>query len=170
MLRLTGQDRAAGDDVRAGDQAACCRIDGEDQDEDAVLCQVPAVPEHNIFHATLAGAIHEDRPGRHVLDDTGFFFSQLQDIPVLQLDGRVVHSLGHPPPQLEVTVLAVDGDHVHRAGQVQHQLQLFLIAVPGNVHVQVRGMDDVGALPEQVVDHAEDGVFVARDRGCRDDD
>ena len=64
----------------------------------------------------------------------------------------------------ELAELAVDGHEVARAHQVEDQLLLLRAGMAGDVQRRVHAaVHHVGAAARQVVDHAEDGLFVAGD-------
>ena len=64
----------------------------------------------------------------------------------------------------------MDGNEEFRMDEGEHGFQVFLGSVAGNVDACVVAGDDVCAETHEVVDGAAYAVFVARDRGCRDDD
>ena len=70
----------------------------------------------------------------------------------------------------QMFILSVYRQDVLRLGQSHHQLLLILTGVTGNVYLVHLFIDDLCAQTHQLVDHAVDKLFVARNRSCGDDD
>ena len=59
--------------------------------------------------------------------------------------------------------LAMNRHEIARSHQIQHQFHLFHAGVSGDMHRRIHAaIHHVGAAARHVVDHAEDGFFVAR--------
>src|SRR5579885_877860 len=158
---------AAGDDFRRGLDHPGQLVDGDDRQHDAVFADMAAVFDDQVLDHFGARAVVDADPA-HV-DPSHLAraqFGEFKDVATFDQDDladRAVHGSSHFGVQLELAVLAMDGNEVARLHQVDDELQFFLAGVPADVHRRRRAVlvDDVGLAPEQVIDHAVDGLFIA---------
>ncbi len=165
---------ALGDQVRPGDQLAGLAVDHDGDDHDPIVGEVLAVTELHLAVAAISEAIHQDGAGADLAALGGAVPGELQDAA----DLRQQDPIGRDPglrAQLavehHVAELAVDRHRELGPEQVQHLAQLVPPSVTGDVNAPIPGtVDDARAAPEQVVDGAGDGLFVAGDRGGGEQD
>ena len=148
-------------------------IHAHDDDQQAVLGQVLAVAQHHSAHVAHAQAVDQHGAVGHHAGHVQLVLIQLDHVADLR-DHHVVlrHAqlLGQLGVVVQVAVLAVHRNEELRAQQRVNQLQFLLAGVSGDVHLGQGFVDHVAADAEQLVDDAGDGLFVARDRGCGQDD
>ena len=148
-------------------------IHGQHHDEQAVLGQVLAVAQHHVAHVADAQAVDEHLAAGHRARHVHRRAGQLDDLAVLRdMHVLVVHAQrpGQVGVVVQVAILAVHRDKELRMHQRVDQLELLLAGVAGDVYLGERLVDDVRAGAVELVDHAGNGLFVARNGGGRDDD
>ena len=154
-------------------EPAGLRIDGDDDDEDAVGGEVGAVAEDVLVHIANAEAVDVDVAGLDAAREAGLFLVDLEDITVGEDEGVAfghAHTLREAGVGDEVAVLAVDGDEVLGLEDALDDLELVLAGVATDVHVLDAVVEDAGALAEEVVDVAGDGLLVSGDGVGGEDD
>ncbi len=141
-------------------------VDRQHHDADAVGGQRLALAQHGGPDVTDAQAVHVNPAGLEALPARDLAIAELEHVPVLADEDVVVFEPGVPRDLAvgdHVAVLTVDGHEVLRPHDVVVEAQLVGGGVAGHVDLGDALVDDVGALAEQTVDRAEDGVLVARD-------
>src|SRR5690606_15930509 len=90
VLGLAHVDEAAGDDLGPRNDLGGAGPDADDGDQDPVLGQLLAVPQHDLAHIADPEPVHQDRAGGHAGDD-------LAPLPV-EADDIAVTADQHPFP------------------------------------------------------------------------
>src|SRR5205085_8431164 len=162
-----GGAEAPGDNLGRGFDAAGELVDGEDGQDDAIFAEVAAIADDEVFDdfAQRAG-IDADAAD---VDASAFARAQLvklQHIAAFQHDDladRAMHGSGQLAVALELAIFAVDRNEVARLDQIDDELELFLAGMAADVNGRAGAIfiDDVGAAPVKMIDHAIDAFFVA---------
>ena len=169
LRAVSRQGEAAADDFRRAFHAAGLAVDGDDGQHDAIFGKVAPVANDHLLHHVVhragidAHTAHGDAVAfaRAVVVDFQNV-ARFHDESLFQAGEAQV--LGQAGVLGELAKLAVDGHEVARAHQVQDQLLLLRAGMAGDVQRRVHAaVQDVGAAARHVVDHAEDGLFVAGD-------
>ena len=174
FLALAHIHKAAADQIGTGQNLPVRAVDGDRNDDDAVLGQVVAVTQHHVAHIAHAVAVHHNCPGghgifhRHTVRGDADVLTVFGDIDILL--GDIAQMLRRFGMALELLELAVYRQEILRVRQGQHQLLFLLAGVTGNVGGVHIFVDDLGAKAQQPVDDLGDGLFVAGDGTCRNDD
>ena len=106
-------DKAAGNNVRTGDQLAVLTGNVDANNDHTVLRQMLSVPEHYTAHIAYAGAVHKYFTGRYSSVDFAGSSGQLNHAAQLcdpHIFGRQAHLCGKLAVNLQMPLLAVDGD------------------------------------------------------------
>src|SRR5438552_11068920 len=167
---------AAGYDLGCRLDPARELVDSDNRQHDAVLAQVAAVLDDQVFD--YVGAVAGIDADAADIDASGFAgaeFVEFQNVSTLDqndfADGAV-HGCRHLSVQFQLAVLAVDGNEIARFDQVDDELQFFLAGMAADVDRRVRSVvvNHVGFAAKEVIDHAIDGLLVAGDDARREHD
>src|SRR5208337_3970630 len=149
-------------------------VNRDDWQHDAVLAEVPAVANDEVFdHVAHGVGIDADAADSNATRLARAQFVELQYVAALDhhyFPNGAVHGARHLGVQLELPVLAVDGNEVLRLYQVDDELQLLLTGVSTDVHRRRRPIvvDDVRIAAEEMVNHAENRLLVSRNDARRE--
>ena len=149
FLALAHIHKAAADQIGTGQNLPVRAVDGDRNDDDAVLGQVVAVTQHHIAHVAHAVAVHHNCPGghgvfhRHTVRGDADVLTVFGDIDILL--GDIAQMLRRFGMALELLELAVYRQEILRVRQSQHQLLFLLAGVTGNVGGVHIFVDDLGA-------------------------
>src|SRR5207237_3426763 len=136
---------------------------------DAVFGKMAAVADDHLLDYVIHGTgIDADPADRHAAGFAGAVVIDFQNFAGFHnealFQARETQMLGQPGVLGKLAEFAVDGHEETRANQVQHQFHFFHTGMAGNVEGRVHvPVQDIGAAPRHVVDHAEDGLLVAGD-------
>ena len=160
--------------IRPGHQIASRPIDADHHHQDSIARQHLPVAHHHLADIADGRAIHIDIANRRLADDLAKVVAEFHKRAVLGHDHLLgaeqpTHAQRHFAVQHHVAVIAMERHHELGPEHRQHHLQLLLRRVAGDMHA-LPAIDDIGAQPEQVVDHTPDRDLVAGDRRGRDDD
>ncbi len=164
--------KAARDDLRLCNDAAVLIVHREDDDQHTIRGKMLAVAQNHAAHALGVRAVHQHTSGCDFAVFLGGFLRQLDHIAALRHDAVFrgdAHLLAKLRMAAEHTMLAVDGDEEFGLCERHHGFLLLLAGVAGNVNVRRAVIDDLRALPEQLIDDLGDSALVAGDGRGRDD-
>src|SRR5271165_6406605 len=162
-------------DLRWGFDFACEFVDRNDGQHNAVLAQVTAIADHQVFHdvAHRVG-IYTDASDGYAPGFLRTQFIEFEDVAAFghqDFSDRAVHRSRKLSVQLELPVLTVNWDEVLWLHQVDDQLQLFLAGVTADVDWRRRAVvvDDVGVAAEKMVNDAIDRLLITWNNARRQD-
>ncbi|OEI67240.1 hypothetical protein Cus16_3142 [Curtobacterium sp. ER1/6] len=160
-------------DLRSDDALAGGEVHGAEDGDEPLLRQDATVLEVGVGDLADGRAVHVHVPDVEL--------TRHRDLAVLQVDDDAVLPEDDVPRRharldrevrvgVQVAVLAVHGQHVLRPQDVVAVQQLAGRGVSGDVDLRVALVHHLRAELRQPVDHAVDGVLVARDEARRQDD
>ena len=151
-------------------------VDGEDGDNEAILSEVAAVADDHVFDDVAEGAgIDADAAGVDFFAFAGAAGIDEEAFAVFDDEGGLqalaFEVLGELGMADELEVFAVDGHEVFGADEVEDEVEFFAEAVTGDMDGRgAAAVDEVGAAAGEVVHHAADAFFVARDDAAGEND
>src|ERR1017187_770914 len=160
--------KAAADDLGRVFDAARMAVDGDNRQHDAVFGKVAPVANYHLLHDFVHRAGIDADPAHG--DFAGFARALLVDFQNVSglddeavLESREAQVLGQAGVLGKLAELAMDGYEKPRPHQVEDQLHLLGAGVPGDVQRRAhRPVEHVGSAAGHMVDHAENGLLVAR--------
>ncbi len=175
FVAVVGRQKAATDDFGCGLEAACVFVDGEDRNDDAIFGEVAAFANYDLFDFFERAGIDQNAAGRNGIAAAGAVGCEFKDLAGLHEEnfaGDGVELLCERGVAEKLAVLAVERDEIFRADEIEEEFHFLLASVAGNVDRSGAAafVVDQGLAAEEMIDHAEDGFFVAgNDAGGKDD-
>ena len=158
-------EHAAGDDFWQGFHFAGVLIDGDDGDDDAVFGKMLAIADDYFLDFLEGAGIDADAARSDGIAAADAILRELDRLAVFEEEdfaGDAAELMSERGVAEKMAVFAVNGNEIFRLDELQNQFLFFLAGVAGNMD-RAGGIVvvDEGTTAEHVVQHAENGFFVA---------
>src|SRR6266566_8248414 len=164
LLPVVAQ-KAAGDDFRQRFDFSGVFVDGDDGHDDAVFGEMLPVANDELLDLFERAGIDQNAARRKRLPAISPLSGKFNWLPIFDEQDFSRHYaklMRQGCVTKQMPVFAMNGDEVARANELENKLLFFLAGVAGNVNdAAAIFVIDQGAAAEHVVQHAEDGFFVA---------
>src|ERR1700676_1486310 len=165
---------AAGDDFGRRFEAAGLFVDGDDGADEAVFGKMAAIADDDFFDFLEGAGIDENASGGDGIAGESAVFVEFEEVTVFEeqdFAGDAAELVSERGVAEEMAIFAVDGNEIARLDELQDEFLFFLARGAGNVNGAAGiVVIDESAAAEHVVEHAEDGFFVAGDDAGGEDD
>jgi hypothetical protein len=158
-------DETAADQIGTREYLAGPGVDGDDADQDAVLGEVPAIPQHHRAHVADSQTVDQHEAGTNSVSPGDRTALEFEDVAVLyddDLRGGNAGPLGDLGMGCKMAEFSIDRNEIVGRDEPRHLFQLFGGGVARDMNRSGFPGVNVGSRLVELVDDPVHGRLVAR--------